>query len=154
MKRIILTFVTATALLFATSLLARAALGYVIGADLEGTAARACLFDCQRNVIASRRRAIDPAWAPQRIGAQWRALIDEVITAAHVPCEKLVAIGLALPGVTALGSQEVRTTLSQGNLTRLGVREMLGDFDLPIVANDNTLCVSDYERRFGVCAED
>ncbi len=137
----------------ATSIIARAGLGYIIGADLEGSAARACIFDCQRNVIGSRRRAIDPSWAPQRIGAQIRALVYEVIADADVPSEKLIALGLALPGVATLDGREVRTTFAQGKLTRVGIHEMIGDFELPIVAADNTFCVSDYERRFGVAAD-
>jgi len=137
----------------ATAIVARAELGYAIGADLEGSAARACLFDCQRNVVASRYHAIDPTWTPKRIGAQWRRLIDEVVESAGVPRDRIIALGLAVPGVGAPGAEEMRTTLSHGLLTRLDVRELLGDFDLPVVASDNTLCVSDYERRFGVASD-
>lgn len=134
----------------ATTLLAQPDLGYAIGADLEGLAIRVCLFDCQRNVIKSRRRLVDPDWSTGRIVAQWRSLIADVIESAGVPREKLIGLGLALPGIARLGAEEVRAHLSSGPLARFDVREGLGDLGVPIVASDNTLCVSDYERRFGI----
>jgi len=137
----------------ATSLLARADLGYVVGADLEGSAVRVCLFDCRREVIASRRREVDPKWPADRIVAQWRSLILETIESAGVPREKLIALGLALPGLTAIDAGEVRTKLAPGALTRFDVAESLRDLGVPIVTSDNTLCVSDYERRFGVATD-
>lgn len=134
----------------ATTLLVQRDLGYAIGADLEGFAIRVCLFDCQRNVIKSRKRLVDPEWSPERIIAQWRSLIVDVIESAGVPREKLIGLGLALPWIPVDGAEEVRSRLTAGSLVRFNVSEALGDIGVPIVASDNTLCVSDYERRFGV----
>jgi len=138
---------------FTTSLHARPDLGYVIGTDLEGLAIRVCVLDCARNILASRRCAIEANWSIQRILRSWRSLITETLEAARIDHNHVIALGVALPGMAATGDTELRTYLPPGRLVRFDVREELSQFDLPIVVSDNTLCVSDFERRLGEARE-
>lgn len=123
--------------------------GYVVGADLEGLALRVRVLDSGRNVLASRNRAIHPDWSVQRILGTWRSLITEAITSADIDSDRLIALGVALPGMASAGEGVVRTYLPPGRLVEFDVREELAGFGLPIVASDNTLCVAEFERRLG-----
>lgn len=123
--------------------------GYVVGADLEGLALRVRVLDCGRNILASRNRAIDPEWSVQRILGTWRSLISEAIASANIAPDRLIALGVALPGMASAGEDVVRTYLPPGRLVEFDVHEELAGFGLPIVASDNTLCVSEFERRLG-----
>ena len=137
-----------------TSIHARADLGYVVGADLEGLAVRVCILDCARNVLTSLRRPIDPSWSIERILQDWRSLIGEALESTRIPRERIIGIGVALPGMASVTANSVRTYLPPGRLVHFDVREELAEFDLDLVASDNTLCVSDYERRLGEARED
>ncbi|MFT5694981.1 MAG: putative NBD/HSP70 family sugar kinase [Myxococcota bacterium] len=137
----------------AIELLPRADLGYAVGADLEGMAIRVCLFDCQRNVIKSRRTQIDATWSIDRIVDHWRLLITEVIESADVSVDQLIALGLALPGAVPRGASSAGLEEVKGFSAQFDVDHAFGDLGVPIVTNDNTLCVADYERRFGVAQD-
>lgn len=126
-----------------------AGLGYVVGADLEGLAMRACVLDAQRRVVAGRRRRIDRRWGPGTLFRRWRELVEEVLAESGVSPRRLVAVGLALPGVAWPGSCRVRAWLPPGRFADLDAGAVFAPLGVPVRCADNTLCVADYERRFG-----
>ena len=125
-------------------------IAYFLGTDIEGLAVRACLLDCEKNVIASGKRSVGPKWSKNRISHQWLSLIDDVITKSNVHKNEIVCMGVGLPGVVAKDGFETRAYLPPGQWIDFNTSEVLEKVGLPIAATNNVVCVSEYERRFGI----
>jgi predicted NBD/HSP70 family sugar kinase len=134
----------------AASLRVRPDIGYLLGADLEGMAVRACILDCSRQIVAGAKLAVGPHWSVRKIVEQWAALIDQVIRSSGVPRDRIVALGVGLPGVVSRDRLLTHTYLPPGRWADLDIGAALERFHLPVTAVNNVICVSEYERRMGV----
>lgn len=135
-----------------TTLRLRSDLGYLIGADLEGLAGRACVLDCSRQVVASGRQAMEPGWSMAQRVESWVALIGEVIRKSGVPRERLVGLGVGLPGVVLADDLRTHAQFPPHGRVSFDLKPALSGLGLPCVAANNALCVAEYERRTGQAA--
>ncbi len=137
----------------ATALSVRPDLVYTIGTDLEGTAIRACLIDCSNRVVASAKCGFDARWRPGTLLRTWRQLIERIIATSGVDKEKIIGVGLGFPGVghrvDDRSYYHVRAHLPPGRLVDLEISQALPGVGLPFTPANNTICVSEYERRLG-----
>ena len=131
------------------SLRVRPDLAYVLGTDLEGRAIRACVLDCSRQVVAAGKRAVGTRWSVRRILRQWVALVEEILRKSGVPLGKVAGLGVGLPGVVLRNGFRSRAYLPPGQWVDLDPAPALARLNLPLVAANNVICVSDYERRLG-----
>jgi predicted NBD/HSP70 family sugar kinase len=132
------------------SLRVRGEAAYFLGTDLEGLAIRACLIDCQRNIIASSKRVIGPSWSVSNIMQHWSETIEEVIESSKVDTDKIVGAGLGLPGTVDIeNTTKTRAYLPPGKWAELDLASLLSKFGLESVAADNVFCAAEYERRLG-----
>ena len=132
-----------------TALAVRPELAFVVGADLEGMAVRACVMDCARNVLAAAKRPLGARSSMSRIVSDWMALIASVIRDAGVPRSRIAGIGVGIPAKLTREDFRSIAYLPPGRRIDFDFREALSRFDLPVVAADNIVCVSEYERRMG-----
>jgi len=133
-----------------TPLRVRSDLGYLLGADLEGMAVRACLLDFGNKVVASDERPVGGAWSIARIVEAWLALIESVIERSGVPAERIVGLGVGLPGLVSLDGFRIHAYLPPGRWVDYDIGSALSRFGLPLTAANNVVCVSEYERRLGL----
>ncbi len=134
-----------------TSLRVRPDLAYMVGADLEGSAVRACVLDCSGVVLASAQRAVAPSWSIDRAASVWQGVIGEVIAACGAPRDRLIGLGVGLPGMVFGGeSIRIRAFLPPGRAVDFEAGPALSSFGIPVCAGNNTECVSEYERRLGL----
>jgi len=124
-------------------------LAYSVGADLEGLAVRACVLDAARNLIHHGERPVLPRWQEARIFAEWIDLIQEVIRHAGIPAEKIVGLGVGLPGKVSRDGWRIRAYLPPGRWIEHEVATELAPFALPVTAANNAICVAEFERRSG-----
>lgn len=124
-------------------------LAYLMGTDLEGRAIRVCILDCQKNIIASRKDPIDPDWSIEMILKHWTAMIKDVLDTAKIKPKKLAAIGVGLPGKVSHDTFHCRTYFPPGRWINLDIAPVFKKFRTGIVAANNVICVSEYERRLG-----
>jgi len=132
-----------------TMLKVRPDIAYFLGTDLEGLAVRACLLDCEKNVVASGKRSVVPKWSQSRIAHQWLSLIEDVIANSNISIDKIVCMGVGLPGVIAKDGFKTRAYLPPGQWVDFNAGEILREIGLPISAMNNVGCISEYERKFG-----
>jgi predicted NBD/HSP70 family sugar kinase len=123
---------------------------YLLGTDLEGLAVRACVLDAQRRPVAQAKREIMRGWSVQHTMDVWCELLDEVIGEAEVPRERLVGVGVGLPGVVDADDARTHAYLPPGQWMDLDVRPALDRMGLHWTAANNTLAAGIYERRMGV----
>jgi len=132
-----------------TSLRVRSDLAYLVGTDLEGRAVRACMLDCSRRVVASGKCSIGARWPMARILREWSALLEDIVKASGAPRRKIASLGAGLPGVVSRNGFHTRAYLPPGQLVNLDPGSTLRQLGVPVLAANNVVCVSDYERRLG-----
>ncbi|MBN1557903.1 MAG: ROK family transcriptional regulator [Lentisphaerae bacterium] len=135
-----------------TLLRVRPDVGYLVGADLEGLAARACVLDGTRRIVAAGRRTIRDSWSMARTVGVWTELIEDVIRRSRVPRGKLAGLGVGVPGVLLADGLRIRSHLPPGRRVEFDLEPQLSRFGLPLAAANNVLCVAEYERRVGWAA--
>jgi len=133
-----------------TALRVRPGIAYFLGTDLEGTAVRACLLDCQRNIIASGKRAIGPEWSKPKITRQWISLIENILQSSGIDRTKVVGLGVGLPGVISQRDFSTRAFLPPGKWIDFDVNKALSTLGFKITVANNVSCVSEYERQLGM----
>lgn len=133
-----------------TKLHVRPDIGYVIGADLEGSAVRACVLDASRRLVAGGHRAVGSSWTMPRTMKAWMGLIGDVVERSGVDREKLVGIGVGGPGVVLSDALRFHAYLRPGGRTDFDMEPALKTFGLPVTAANNVLCISEYEGRLGL----
>lgn len=133
-----------------TSLRVRSDLAYVLGADLEGMAVRACLLDSSRQVVASGERAVDPSWSMGRIVKTWTSLIERMISQSGVARKRIAGLGVGLPGQVSRDGIRIHAYLPPGRWVDSDLSAALARFGLPVTAANNVICGSEYERRLGL----
>lgn len=136
-----------------TTLTVRPDLAYFLGADLEGLAIRVCLLDCEKNVIASGKRAVGPQWSTTKIIKQWVSLIENVVSNSGISRKKIAGIGVGLPGVVSRDDFRTQAYLPPGRWVDLNIGNALSSLGFPITAANNVICVSEFERRMGMAKE-
>lgn len=127
----------------------RADLAYVLGADLEGLALRACLLDCSGRMVSSAKRSIDGEWPMGRILQEWVGLMRRVLASTPAAADRLAGLGIGLPGVVSRDGPRIRAYLPPGRWVDVDIGEALSGFSAPVAAANNVICVSEYERRLG-----
>ena len=133
-----------------TSLRVRPDIGYIVGTDLEGTALRACVLDCDRQIVASDKCALGANCTMKDAMGQWTELIGDVLDRSGVEPDKVVALGVGLPGIVSRDHCRTHAYLPPGRWVDLDARSALKRFGLPVTVANNVICVSEYERRMGV----
>lgn len=124
-------------------------LAYVVGADLEGMAVRACVLDCGKSVVASGELRVERCWSMDRTVNAWLGLVDEVIARSGVERSRLVGLGVGLPGLVSRESVAFHAYLPPGRWVDRDLSEALSCFGVPVTAANNVVCVSEYEHRLG-----
>lgn len=132
-----------------TSLDVKADLAYFLGADLEGLAIRACMLDARKRQLFSAKRPVGARWSTKRIVKEWTSLIQEVIAGAGIPRSKIAGLGVGLPARVTKDRFRSLAFLPPGRWMDFDFGEVLSQFGLPVTADDNVVCVSEYERRMG-----
>jgi len=125
-------------------------LAYVVGADLEGMAVRACVLDCGKKVLASDELRVERSWSMDRTVTAWLTLIEDVISRSGVGADSLAGIGLGLPGLVSRESAAFHAYLPPGRWVDSDLSAAFSRFGVPVTAANNVVCVSEYERRLGV----
>ena len=123
---------------------------YFLGTDIEGLSIHACLLDCDKRVISSAKHTISPSWSINKILNQWAEVVEEVIESAQVDIQKIVCVGIGLPGKVAQnGGLRSRAILPPGRWTNLDANIILRKYNLNAKAAHSVFCVAEYERRIG-----
>ena len=135
-----------------TAIHIRRDLAYVVGADLEGLAVRACVLDLAGDVVAHGRRTIGSSWSVRRIAASWLQLITDVIRKSKATHGRIAGLGVGLPGIVSRDARRIHAYLPPGRWADLDIGSALDTLDLPVTAANNALCVAEYERRAGCAA--
>jgi predicted NBD/HSP70 family sugar kinase len=132
------------------SLRLRPGIAYFVGTDLEGSAIRACILDCEKKVVAGGKCAIGPQWSPKSISGQWQSLIKKIIKSSCIPMDKIAGIGVGLPGVVSKEELSTHTYLRGGEWVDFCAGDVLKKFKLKMAGGNNVACISEYERQLGI----
>ncbi len=136
-----------------TSLHVRPDMGYFVGADFHGLAVRACVLDCSCQVLARGKRAVSPSWPMKRTVRTWLELIDDVVRRSGVDRQKVVGLGVGVPGVLKTDEMKIQAYLPPGRRADFSIGPELQKLGFPLAAANNTLCIAEYERRLGMAKD-
>lgn len=136
-----------------TALHLRSDISYFLGVDLEGLALRACLIDCNKNVITCGRRTMLQSWTQGMITRQWLNLIDEVLNNSGIDKKKIAGVGIGLPGLVDRENCRSRAYLPPGKWLEFDAGKKLSSLDLPLATANNVFCVTEYEKAMGVARD-
>jgi predicted NBD/HSP70 family sugar kinase len=111
-----------------------------------------CVLDATRQIVASSKQAIDVHSTHGRVGDQWIDLIRQTVRTSGIGRERIVGLGVGLPGAVHPGSARTRAYLPPGRWLDLDFGRKLAEFGVPVTAANNALCVAEYERRVGLAS--
>ena len=124
-------------------------LAYFCGTDLEGSAIRAIIMDCEKKIIKKIKRKVEPEWTEDEIRDRWFSIIKNLINMSGIPQEKLVSIGIGLPGVVSREYISSYACLPNGRWNNIEAGRTLGNLLPRITAANNVICLSEYEHQMG-----
>lgn len=124
--------------------------GYVLGFDVGGTTITGGLKDLAGRLLAQRTvTASDPAEGASVL-AKVEELASDLITAAGVPRDRLLAIGLGSPGIVDPETHETSNTTNIRGWDELRVVHRLAErFRVPVLADNDVNMAARAELMFG-----
>jgi glucokinase len=117
--------------------------GYIAAIDLGPTRTRLAVADLRGEMLAHDVVATPLKLAPEALLARLAAALRKLMQSAHLPVERLVAVGAGAPGAVAWHTGVVTFAPNLGGWTHVPMREVLErELHVPaIVENDVNLAI-------------
>ncbi|HYY11130.1 MAG TPA: ROK family transcriptional regulator [Kineosporiaceae bacterium] len=124
--------------------------GSALGLQLGPSALGCVLVDLLGHPIASEHRPLDPAADPRAVLTSMAGLVDEVLTTAGMPRDRVLGLGVVAPGPI---DQELGMVISPPQLAhwvRIPIKQALERLTrLPVTLDNDATAAAIGERRAG-----
>lgn len=122
---------------------------YAIGIKIAPRSAIVALVNLQAEVIQTEEAALNPRGGVEEVAATLKQLIHAVTTKAGVPLEKLLGVGIAMPGVINPHTGTAITSYFLG-WADLPIRDLLEkELDLPVYVDNDANAMVLAEALYG-----
>src|SRR5450830_873942 len=129
-------------------------LGYIVGIDVGGTNTRVILTDLSGNLIHYLKVKTKAREGKDAVLARVISVVNELITLAKIPREKLFGIGMSISGI--INSYEGISIFCPNipGWENFPIKQIMEkEFNIPVCIDDSVRCAAVAEKRFGIAKD-
>lgn len=129
-------------------------LGYIVGIDVGGTNTRGILTDLSGNLIHYLKIKTKAREGKDAVLARVISVVNELITLAKIPREKLFGIGMSISGI--INSYEGISIFCPNipGWENFPIKQIMEkEFNIPVCIDDSVRCAAVAEKRFGIAKD-
>lgn len=129
-------------------------LGYIVGIDVGGTNTRGILTDLSGNLIHYLKIKTKAREGKDAVLARVISVVNELITLAKIPREKLFGIGMSISGI--INSYEGVSIFCPNipGWENFPIKQIMEkEFNIPVCIDDSVRCAAVAEKRFGIAKD-
>lgn len=129
-------------------------LGYIVGIDVGGTNTRGILTDLSGNLIYYLKVKTKAREGKDAVLARVISVVNELITLAKIPREKLFGIGMSISGI--INSYEGISIFCPNipGWENFPIKQIMEkEFNIPVCIDDSVRCAAVAEKRFGIAKD-
>jgi len=129
-------------------------LGYIVGIDVGGTNTRGILTDLSGNLIHYLKIKTKAREGKDAVLVRVISVVNELITLAKIPREKLFGIGMSISGI--INSYEGISIFCPNipGWENFPIKQIMEkEFNIPVCIDDSVRCAAVAEKRFGIAKD-
>ena len=129
-------------------------LGCIVGIDVGGTNTRGILTDLSGNLIHYLKVKTKAREGKDAVLARVISVVNELITLAKIPREKLFGIGMSISGI--INSYEGISIFCPNipGWENFPIKQIMEkEFNIPVCIDDSVRCAAVAEKRFGIAKD-